>query len=108
MPDQYGQSVTLARLYERTSAKGNTYLTGRLGLAKIAVLKSRETTDDGTQIWNIVIQEAPDSANGKRQKPERSPDTEAPIQTSPNPEPTHETPAEPAPFDKALDDEIPF
>ena len=98
MPNQYGQSVTLARLYERTSAKGNIYLTGRLGLAKIAVLKSRDTTDDGTQIWNIVIQEAPDSANGKRQKPERSPDTEAPIQTSP----------EPASFDKALDDEIPF
>ena len=98
MPNQYGQSVTLARLYERTSAKGNTYLTGRLGLAKIAVLKSRDTTDDGTQIWNIVIQEAPDSANGKRHTPKNAPAADAPI----------ETPTEPASFDKALDDEIPF
>jgi hypothetical protein len=55
----YPPSVPLCRLYERTSRKGTHYLTGRLGAAKIVVLKSSETTDDGTPIWNVLMQEAP-------------------------------------------------
>jgi hypothetical protein len=55
----YGPSVPLARLYERVSKSGNHYLTGRLGAAKLTVLKSNETTDDGVPICNVLVQEAP-------------------------------------------------
>lgn len=56
---KYGPSITVARLYERVSKNGNHYLVGRMGMAKIAILKSADTTDDGVPIWNIVLQEAP-------------------------------------------------
>ena len=95
MPD-YGPSVKITQLYERESRNGRRYLTGRLGYAKIAVLKSDRTTDDGTQIWDVLMQETPYS--GTRQAPKTAPDTEAPI----------EIPAPVEPYDKTLDDEIPF
>ncbi len=43
---KYGPSIPLARLYERVSKNGNHYLTGRLGAAKISILKSSDITDD--------------------------------------------------------------
>jgi len=52
-------SIPLTRLFERTSKKGTHYLTGRLGAAKIVVLKSNDTTDDGTPIWNVLLSPAP-------------------------------------------------
>ena len=56
----YEPSIQLTRLYERVSKRtGNHYLSGRLGGAKIAILKSSDVTDDGVPIWNVVLQEAP-------------------------------------------------
>jgi hypothetical protein len=55
----YGPSIPLTRLYERVSKSGNHYLTGRLGAARISILKSQELTDDGTPIWNVLLQEGP-------------------------------------------------
>src|SRR5258705_12545050 len=60
----YGPTVPLCRLYERISKSGNHYLTGRLGAAKVVVLKSSDTTDDGTPIWNVLLQEAPAKRDG--------------------------------------------
>jgi hypothetical protein len=42
----------LTRLYRKTSAKGSVYFTGRLGGAKITLLKSNETAENGDEIWN--------------------------------------------------------
>jgi hypothetical protein len=55
---EYGPSLTALKLYKRTSQKGTTYFTGRMGLLKVALLKSSETTDDGCEIWNLVLQQA--------------------------------------------------
>lgn len=52
-------SVPLCRLYERQSKQGNSYLTGRLGSAKIVVLKSNDKGDDGAPIWNVLLSPAP-------------------------------------------------
>jgi len=54
----YGPSLTALKLYKRTSQKGTTYFTGRMGMLKVALLKSSETTDDGCEIWNLVFQQA--------------------------------------------------
>ena len=56
---EYPPSVPLARLYERTSKKGNTYLSGYMGLAKVTALKSNETDKDGNPIWHLLVAESP-------------------------------------------------
>lgn len=55
----YGPKLAAARLYEKRSAKGNTYFTGRWGALRVAVLKTAETGDDGSPIWSLVLSEAP-------------------------------------------------
>ena len=54
-----GPMLTATRLFEKRSAAGNTYFTGRMGGLRVLVLKSRETADDGTPIWSLCFQEAP-------------------------------------------------
>lgn len=70
--NDYPPSIPLCRLYERTSKKGTHYLTGRLGAAKVVILKSSGTTDDGAPIWNVLVSPAPQS-----QKPAARPAAEA-------------------------------
>src|SRR5262245_32314002 len=72
----YGPNITLARLFRKTSEKGSTYFRGRVGLANVALLKSREVADDGGEIWELVISEAPKRAQEPRQ-PSRSPSPDA-------------------------------
>ena len=55
----YGPQITAARLYRKTSKTGATYFAGRLGLMKVALLKSKDNADDGSEIWNLVLSEAP-------------------------------------------------
>lgn len=54
----YGPSFTAAKLYRKTSAKGVTYFAGRLGGVKVALLKSKETADNGDEIWSLIFSEA--------------------------------------------------
>ena len=58
-------------MFERTSAKGNVYFTGRLGSAKIVVLRG-EPTDDGCQTWNVILSEAPQKAANAEQRETRT------------------------------------
>jgi hypothetical protein len=65
---KYPASVTVARLYERTSkATGNIYLAGRLGYARLVIVKSSAFDDDGNPIWEVRLSEAPqaDKQDGK-------------------------------------------
>lgn len=55
----YGPQFTAARLFRKQSTKGTTYFVGRMGLLKVALLKSKDTADDGSEIWNLVVSEAP-------------------------------------------------
>ena len=91
----YGPSIKITQLYERESRNGNRYFSGRLGYAKLVVLKSDKTADDGTPIWDVLMQEAP------RPKPERTaaadPKSEA-----------QQQPASRDDFNAPLNDEIPF
>ena len=62
----HAPSIRLTRLYEKTSAKGNVYLVGRIGGAKIAILKSREAAEDGSPMWDVLLSEAPAKRDGKQ------------------------------------------
>jgi hypothetical protein len=75
MSNGYPQSFTLTRLYRKKSEKtGATYFTGRLANARVVLLKSKDTSDDGAEIWNLLISEAPkrDNEAGQRQEPPNS------------------------------------
>lgn len=56
---EYSPTVTLARLYETTSKNGNTYMRGRMGMANVVLLKTKEVSDSGQPIWSLVVSEAP-------------------------------------------------
>jgi hypothetical protein len=47
--------VLLCTLWERTSARGNRYLSGYLGKAKLVGFKG-EPTPDGIETWNVFLQ----------------------------------------------------
>jgi hypothetical protein len=52
-------SFVLTKLYRKKSAKGATYFSGRLAGARIVLVKSAFTADDGAEIWNLLASEAP-------------------------------------------------
>ena len=63
--DRFPPSVVATKLYERTSAKGNPYLTGRWGGLRVAVLKTQEQDSEGNAIWEVRFSSAPPSARSK-------------------------------------------
>jgi hypothetical protein len=69
----YPQSFPVTRLYRKQSKEGRTYFTGRLGGARLALLKSNETADDGGEIWHLMISEAPQKTGGAPAQPEQPP-----------------------------------
>lgn len=59
MAKDYGPQISAGRLYERTSANGNVYISGRLGPLRLTLLRSKETGDNGETIWELKLSEAP-------------------------------------------------
>jgi hypothetical protein len=113
MSGQFPPPVPLATLYERESAKGTRYFTGRLGLAKLVMFPG-DATADGTPTWNLLIQQPPPKAEAQQQPP-RAPQATHPSATNtPSPAPRrpyqHRSAPRPAasgdprPFDDPLDD----
>ena len=71
----FDQKVLLATLWERTSAKGNTYLSGFLGKACVVGFRG-EPRPDGTPTWNIFLspgKEQEEAAGSRAQQPRRQP-----------------------------------
>ncbi len=56
-----GHAIPLARLHEHISARGDRYFTGRLGLARVIIVKSDEKCEDAYAIWDVLVQEVPAS-----------------------------------------------
>lgn len=63
----HAPSFRLIRLYRKTSQKGSTYFAGRLGGAKVTLLKARDTADDGGEIWDLLVAEAPQKTQDARE-----------------------------------------
>jgi hypothetical protein len=85
-------SFRVAKLYRKQSKAGASYFTGRWGGAKVAVVKSKDTSDSGEEIWSLLLSEAPP------QKPDDKP--------SPVPPPNANPPR--TNYERSLDDPIPF
>jgi hypothetical protein len=91
----YRPQVKLARLYEKTSKTGNQYFVGRIGMAKVAILKSKELAEDGSPMWDVLVQEA-------FGEPRRKPETKEEAQ------PQAQAAAAPYSAKRLPDDAIPF
>jgi len=71
--DQYGPQLTAFKLRKRVSQRtGNEYLMGFWGQLKVVVLKSNETADDGSEIFNVILQQAEDRRQRQDSKPNRA------------------------------------
>ena len=64
-----GPRVLLMSLSERTSAKGNTYLSGWLGKAQVVAFKAEEPDKYGNPQWNVFVSQ-PEQRDGQ-QEPRR-------------------------------------
>jgi hypothetical protein len=51
-----GNSVLLLRLYEKTSAKGNTYFAGRMGQASVVMMRDLHTEGEDP-VWQLFVSE---------------------------------------------------
>jgi hypothetical protein len=63
--------IQLCRLFERTSQRGNRYLTGRLGNAKVIAFEAADLPNDqrygADLVWNVYLQ-APDEERDQAQR----------------------------------------
>lgn len=50
--------LVLTRLWERTSARGNAYLSGRLGAARVLVMPNRDRQGDDDASHVLMLAEA--------------------------------------------------
>jgi hypothetical protein len=80
--------IPFTRLYERTSARGNRYLLGRLGYARLIAFQG-EPTAEGTPTWDVYI--TPGDPDGARRAPQaraEAPDDQLSTRPTPNRAPT--------------------
>ena len=94
----YGPSLNACRLYRKTSKNGATYFTGRWGGLKVTLLKSKDTADNGDEIWNMLVSQAATSNQQRQSPPEQrhdAPQANQVLRSEPN-------------RDLDLNDEIPF
>jgi hypothetical protein len=72
-------SFPAAKMYRKTSAKGTTYFTGRMGGVKLALVKSRDVTDSGEEIWTLMFSEAPAYQKPAENDGQAKQDTQRPL-----------------------------
>ena len=53
--------IPIGCLHERVNEQGDPYLTGSLGLARFVIMKSDQKADDGSVIWDVLVQRDPAS-----------------------------------------------
>jgi hypothetical protein len=53
--------IPIGCLRERVNEQGNHYLTGSLGLARFVIIKCDQKADDGSVIWDVLVQRDPAS-----------------------------------------------
>src|SRR3954451_11998523 len=62
--------VLLMQLSERTSAKGNAYLSGWLGKASVVAFQAEEPDKWGNPVWDVFVSTPEPRAEQQQSKPE--------------------------------------
>ena len=70
-PRKFPPTLMLTQMKQRISRNGSPYLEGRLGLAKVLLLRSNKRDENGEPVWNLCMQELPrdDAAKPAASKP---------------------------------------
>jgi hypothetical protein len=55
----YGPSIPVCRLWEKVSAKGTRYLSGRIGGIRVSILPNRDYQNEGDATHTMLFSEAP-------------------------------------------------
>jgi hypothetical protein len=102
-----GPSVQIARLFQKKSASGSVYFVGRMGGARLGLLKAKEQPKPDSIVWNLLVQQSEQKQPAGAER-----DTAAKRDWQKSAPPTRHSdvgidlPARG--FDKMVDDEIPF
>lgn len=56
--------VPMTRLFEKVSAKGNRYFTGRLGNARVLLFRDEHADTGGDPVWQMYLADVPQSPAG--------------------------------------------
>jgi hypothetical protein len=95
--------ILLATLWERTSEKGNRYLSGFLGKARVIGFRG-EPTADGTPTWDLYVQPGKEQ---EKAEAERKPASSRPARSE-QPQRQQQRQQQPDPnrpfFDDSIDD----
>src|SRR4051794_14181503 len=89
-----GPRVLLLTLSERTSGRGNRYMSGWLGKASVVAFQAEEPDKWGNPVWNVYVSEPePRPEAGQERDPARRPQARRPEaeqerELRPRPEPT--------------------
>jgi hypothetical protein len=84
------QKVLIATLWQRTSERGNEYLSGFLGKARVVGFHG-EPTPDGVPTWNLYLTPGKEQETGTDQRPRAAAAKRQPRKVGPRP------PAQPGP-----------
>ena len=57
--------LVMARLWEKTSAKGNAYMVGRLGGVKVLIMPNRDRQSDDDPSHLLMVAEAADNGSSR-------------------------------------------
>lgn len=65
--------IKVANLFEKTSKSGNKYFVGRLGDAKVLLLKDSDQADASDPKWNLLLDERQEkrTADGQQDRERR-------------------------------------
>ena len=89
------RKVLIATLWHRTSERGNEYLSGFLGKARIIAFRG-EPTADGTPTWNLYLSPGKEQEEGasRASRPRAAPARREPAQQRPaaDSQPFHDDP----------------
>jgi hypothetical protein len=99
-----GSAFPVAKLWEKVSAKGNRYLVGRMGGARILVMENTRPEDGDTSTHTLMFAEAPSRATTGRQAASSEPSHP----TSPRPAVQRDRPRRESPRQQIEDDVVPF
>src|SRR4051812_22773956 len=79
-----GPRVLLMQLSERTSAKGNRYLSGWLGKASVVAFQAEEPDKFGNPVWSVFVSEPQPRPEAGQERP-RAQATGASVEPRPQP-----------------------
>lgn len=60
----HSSQVSVTRLFEKTSSKGNRYFVGRLGNARVLLFRDERSDMEGDPVWQMYLTDGAKTPTG--------------------------------------------